>query len=180
MYFRIAALAAYLVTRVAEICIHRSNYRVLRKAGAEELIPKLMRRYYLHSLLIIPASIIERMVVGVEPSPMAVQLGLVALSIGLLLRIWAIASLGTQWSMRCLALTNMRALSSGPYRFLENPEYLSRLIDGAGMCVVLGGRVVPLLYVIVQLVIQRCITTVEGRQLIELSHPLRNSRQSPA
>ena len=180
MYFRIAALAAYLVTRVAEICIHRSNYQVLRRAGAEELIPKLMQRYYLHSLLILPASMIECMFTGFDPPARAVQLGLAALAIGAMLRIWAIASLGIQWSMRCLALANMRARSVGPYRFFANPEYLSRLIDGVGICVVLGGCFIPLVYVIIQLVMQRRITNVEGRQLLEHSHSLGLSQQSPA
>lgn len=173
-------MAAYLVTRVAELCIHRSNYRILRLAGAEELIPKLMRRYYLHSILIVPAAFIEQKILQVGPPALAVQLGLVALAVGVLLRIWVIASLGTQWTMRCLALANLRARSTGPYRFFDNPEYLSRLIDGVGMCVVLGGRIVPLLYVIIQLALQRQITAVEGRQLTEVSYAVRSSRQSPA
>jgi methyltransferase len=178
--FRIAALAAYLVTRVAEVCIHRSNYRILREAGAEELIPKLMRRYYLYSLLIIPASIGERLVVGQDPPARAALIGLVALAVGVLLRTWAIGSLGTLWSMRCLALPGLRALRVGPYRFLDNPEYISRLIDGVGISVVLGGRVVPFLYVLLSLSLQRGITNIEARQLLELSHPPRHPHQSPA
>jgi methyltransferase len=178
--FRIAALAAYLVTRVAEVCIHRSNYRILREAGAEELIPKLMRRYYLYSLLIIPASIGERLVVGQDPPARVVLIGLVALAVGVLLRTWAIGSLGTLWSMRCLAVPGLRALRVGPYRFLDNPEYISRLIDGVGISVVLGGSVVPFLYVLLSLSLQRGITNIEARQLLELSHPPRRPHQSPA
>lgn len=180
MDFRIAALAAYLVTRAAELTIHRANYRVLRKAGAEELIPQLMRRYYLYSFIIIPAAWLECQLLQREPPLMAVQVGLTMMAGAVMLRAWAISSLGVRWTMRCLALPGMRATGIGPYRYLDSPEYLSRLIEGVGLGLLLGGRITLICFVILLVALQRRITRIETRQLVELSHTIPQYRQTAA
>src|SRR5262249_15272244 len=110
------------------------------------------------------------------PPTEAVLGGLAAMAAGTLLRLWAIQSLGSLWTMRCLAIPGLRPRRVGPYRILDNPEYISRLIDGLGLAVVLGGLLVPLLYLFAMLALHRRTTEIEARQLVELSHPLRRPR----
>lgn len=180
MDFRIAALVAYFVTRAAELTIHRANYRLLRKAGAEELIPQLMRRYYIYSLLVVPVSWIEYLLIKQAPPSIAIQIGLVMMASAVLLRTWAISSLGVRWTMRCLALPGVRATGVGPYRYLDSPEYLSRLVEGVGVGLMLGGRISLVAFVLLLSVLQRRITRIESRQLMELSHSIPRYYQTVA
>jgi methyltransferase len=61
-------------------------------------------------------------------------IGLLALSS--VLRWWAIDSVNSLWTYRCLAHPQMRHYALGPYRFLSHPEYFSRILDLASLSII--------------------------------------------
>jgi len=86
-------------------------------------------------------------------------------------RHWAIRSLGRLWSKRCVFIPGMPHIRSGPYRFVANPEYLSRLLDGIGLCLVLGATTVIIPYALSVILMSYRIVKTEVRQIREVSVP---------
>ena len=84
------------------------------------------------------------------------------------MRYWAISSLGTLWSMRCITLPGLRAVNAGPYRFMNNPEYISRVIDGVGVSLLTGSKITGLTYIVLSAILVRKMNAMEQRQLSEL------------
>lgn len=172
------AVTAYLLSRLAEYRIHRANYRQLSRAGAEELIPKTMQNYYRLTLLCIPLSLIEYVLFSAPVFWEMLILGLLLLSMGLTLRFWAIQTLGPFWSMRCLFIAGAPRVGKGPYRFLKNPEYVSRVMDGVGIGLLLGARWAIAAYLLLICYHSYKIALVERRQLRELTFQARSSQAS--
>ena len=50
-----------------------------------------------------------------------------------LLKYWAVASLGPRWSFRVLVLPGSSLVTSGPYRFLQHPNYVAVLGELVGV-----------------------------------------------
>jgi methyltransferase len=141
------ALLAFVVGRLAEWRIHRKNYEAMRALGAEESSPWVMRGYYLVTVLVVPLAFAEQLWNPGLPAPSMIFLGALLSGVAILVRLWAIRSLGMQWTMSCLAVPGQRRSAAGPYKFLDNPEYLARLIEGSGICILLRAEIALALYV---------------------------------
>lgn len=161
-------LAAFLLGRLAEWRIHRKNYEALRRAGAVELSPTLMRGYYLVTVLVLPGAFLEQALTGALPARWMILVGATLAGVAILLRLWAIRSLGTLWTMRCIAVPGLRHRAVGPYKVIDNPEYLSRLVEGAGICLLLGAEVTLALYVTVTAAYGVYLAGVEREQLAQV------------
>ncbi len=166
--FSLIVVGAYLLNRYAERRISVGNYKILKSAGGEELGPNLLKKYYLVCLLVFPCALIEQSLLAPRIFKEMLLLGLFLIFSGHMLRYWAISSLGTHWSMRCIALPGLRAVNTGPYRYLNNPEYISRIMDGVGICLLSGSKITGLAYVVISAVLIRKMNAMEQRQLSEL------------
>jgi protein-S-isoprenylcysteine O-methyltransferase Ste14 len=56
---------------------------------------------------------------------------------GIVLRRWAIATLGRFYSRRVRTLTDHRVVTTGPYRFVRHPAYTGVIVAHTGMTLVL-------------------------------------------
>jgi methyltransferase len=54
------------------------------------------------------------------------------------LRYWAIASLGDRWSTRVLVPPDEEPSTTGPYRYLDHPNYVAVVVELAALPVALG------------------------------------------
>jgi isoprenylcysteine carboxyl methyltransferase (ICMT) family protein YpbQ len=167
----------FAASRLAEWRVHQRNYRVLMAAGAEERAPLLAKLYYATHWLLVPAALLEQLLLHPAVSRMMLTGGLVAIAGALALRVWSIQSLGGLWTMRCLALPGLRERALGPYRWIRNPEYLSRLIDGIGICLVLGSQITLLAYLILTLALNRRLSALEKDQLLTAAEARPSWRQ---
>ncbi len=177
--FSLIVACAYLLNRFAEWRISIGNYKILKKAGGEELGSNLLKKYYLVCLLVFPCSLVEQIVLAPRIFKEMLLLGLFLIMSGHMLRYWAISSLGTLWSMRCIALPGLRAVNAGPYRYLNNPEYISRVMDGVGICLLTGSKATGLVYLVVSSVLVRRMNAMEQRQLSELSSGFSHLHRQP-
>lgn len=165
----ILTLVAFVVGRLAEWSLHRRNYAMLRAMGADEQAPWAMRGYYAVTVLVVPAAFLEFYLAPSMPSRGMLMLGGMMAGIAILLRFWAIRSLGVLWTMRCIALPGMRPRALGPYRIVNNPEYLSRLIEGAGVCLLIGAEITLTVYVVLSTVYGLYLAELERQQLANLA-----------
>jgi methyltransferase len=167
--FSLIVVGVYFFNRYAECRISANNYKILKNAGGEELGSSLLKKYYLLCLFVFPLALIEQ---GVMMPPIykeMLRLGLLLILMGHLLRYWAIFSLGTLWSMRCITLPGLCAVNAGPYRYMNNPEYISRFMDGVGISLLTGSKFTGLIYIVLSAILVRKTNTLEQRQLSELS-----------
>ncbi len=176
-----ALILAYLLTRLAEYRIHRVNYDFLIFAGGEEILAKRMRIFYFVGFLAIPLTFVDYYwrVKGGHSAvvvPTSLQMSGLALILGaLVLRLWAMRSLGHRWSMRCVFVSGYPRTASGPYKFINHPEYLSRYCEGIGFCLYLGSLLAAGVFTLVFWLAARAVVAWELRQLRALSVDLRES-----
>jgi len=163
-----ATVCAVIFGRIAEVRVHKQNYPLMKAAGAEELQPKFMKQYYLFSFLVLPFAIIENIVFSPEIFKEMWLGGILLLILGQLLRLWAIMTLGTYWSMACLSLKSIVEVKGGPYRYLKNPEYLSRFLDLTGLCLIFGAKLTFIISTFFLIGLTLHIISVEQRQLREI------------
>jgi methyltransferase len=163
-----AVITAFAMSRIAEYRVHTGNYSLLIDAGAEELQPRFMKQYYRLTLLIVPFAMIEHFAYETPIFKEMLIGGLFFMAFGLSLRLWSIHVLGTFWSMRCLSLRGITKVKAGPYRFFNNPEYLSRMFDAVGICLIFGAQVTGLTCLTLLTMMTLKIATVEKRQIREV------------
>lgn len=177
--FGFIVLTGYLLNRWAESRISQKHYVILKSAGGEELDPLLLKKYYLLHLLIFPAAIAEQWIFAQSVFREMLLGGLFLIISGHLIRYWAINSLGNLWSMHCIGLPGLRPLNSGPYKYLNNPEYLSRVLDGVGIALLTGARLSAVLFIVINILTVRKINSLEQRQLAELGYEFPGKHQQP-
>jgi methyltransferase len=112
-------LGLVALQRLGELVLAARNTRDLRAAGAIELDAKgyplfvLLHAAWLASLaLFVPAS---------APAAWPLLAVFAVLQLG---RLWVIASLGRHWTTRLIVLPGRPLARSGPYRFINHPNYL--------------------------------------------------------
>lgn len=114
-----ALVALLVVQRLAELVLARRNHRALLARGAIEVGERHYRAFLaLHAgwLLALPVAIDPRTSVSI---PWLFVFGLLQCG-----RFWVIATLGTRWTTRVMVLPGAMRIRSGPYRFVDHPNYL--------------------------------------------------------
>lgn len=73
------------------------------------------------------------------PAPVVwLVLGLIVAWVGMLLRLWAVLTLGGSFTTRVVVRPEQRLVTTGPYRLVRHPSYLGLLILFLGLGVGLG------------------------------------------
>lgn len=130
----IAALAAQ---RLGELAWSKRNERRLRARGAVEY----GRSHYPVMVALHVGWLASMLVESRRPSQ--VPRALRAAGVGVFvaaqpLRYWAIASLGDRWSTRVFVPPNEPAVTTGPYRRLDHPNYVAVVAELAAAPLMLG------------------------------------------
>lgn len=164
------ALLATALVAVGEWRVHSYNYDYLKTVEGEELIPLLMRRYYLMIALFPAIAFLSSRLL--PDALVAFELPLVGITLVILsfiVRVWSMRVLGRLWSQRCLYVAGMPRVASGPYRFIRHPEYTARAFEGIGFLLFFGLNPLSVLLFGRSLFYLARIMKVESRQLYELS-----------
>lgn len=148
------------VQRLGELALAARNTRRLRAAGAVELDSRgyplfvLLHAAWLGSLaLFVPAS----------AAPSSLLLGVfAALQLG---RLWVIASLGCNWTTRLIVLPGRPLVTSGPYRFLNHPNYLIVIVEIAVLPLAFGAPAIAAVFSPANLGLLAWRVTLEERAL---------------
>jgi methyltransferase len=132
-----AAVAVVAVQRLGELAWSKRNERRLRARGAVEY----GRSHYPAMVALhagwLASMIIESRRTGAAPRVVR-GLALGAFVAAQPLRYWAIASLGDRWSTRVLVPPDEEPSTTGPYRYLDHPNYVAVVVELAALPVALG------------------------------------------
>lgn len=147
----VVALAILIAgERVLELRLADRNRKVMLARGAEES----GRGHYrfvvlLHSLWFV-AWIVEAVWRGPNLHPLWLT-WLVLFLLAEVLRYWCIKTLGVHWNTRILVLPGAPAVHSGPYRFLNHPNYVAVVIDLFSVPMIFNAWVTALVFTILNL-----------------------------
>jgi protein-S-isoprenylcysteine O-methyltransferase Ste14 len=158
-----------------EARLSQRHLQGLAQGTISERCPRLAKLFYRFPFLFAPLAFWEFMQSS-EGQGMAetwvasvpAKLPLIAMGLligGYALRMFAIRSLGTLWTNRCLAVAGMERIVSGPYKYLRHPEYVGRIMEGLGLCLFLGSYVTAFFYVVTASIVAFQLATHENQLL---------------
>jgi methyltransferase len=130
--FSAGVLALVTIERLAELVLARRNTQRLLARGAREaapghypLIVALHAAWLAGLWLVAPFRPIHWLWLGVFGAAQ-------------ILRVWVIATLGGRWTTRIIVLPDAPLVRTGPYRFLDHPNYVVVVIEIATLPLAFG------------------------------------------
>lgn len=114
-----AVVGLLVVQRLAELVLARRNHRALLARGAIEV----GERHY-KAFVTLHAGWLLALLVTIDPRTSVSIPGLFVFGLLQCGRLWVIATLGTRWTTRVMVLPGATRIRSGPYRFVDHPNYL--------------------------------------------------------
>jgi methyltransferase len=85
------------------------------------------------------------------------------------LRYWAILSLGESWNTKILVVPGAKPVRSGPYRYLNHPNYVVVVVEILAFSLIFGAWLTALAFTLLNAVVLRVRIREENRALGELA-----------
>ena len=164
----IVAVVLVALQRLLELVLARRNERRARARGAVER----GRGHYplivgLHSLWLV-----STLVEGLLRGPVFPVYWPAALALFLLvqpLRYWAILSLGESWNTKVLVVPGAKSVRSGPYRYLNHPNYVVVFVEILTFPLIFGAWLTALVFTLLNAAVLRLRIREEDRALREMA-----------
>jgi len=143
-----ALLVLVAVPMLLEARVARRNERVLRTKGAREPpddVFAIMRIAY-------PVCFLAMITEGWYRARGVDELTVIGVTIFVaakLLKYWAIAALGARWSFRVLVPPESSLVTSGPYRYVQHPNYVAVVGELVGVALAAPAPLTGLLAIVV-------------------------------
>jgi methyltransferase len=118
MWVGVAVLAFVTLERLAELLLSQRNTKRLLARGAYEVAPE----HYPFLVLLHASWLALLWVFGPGPPIELVPLAIFALL--QVARVWVISTLGERWTTRIVILPGAPLVTTGPYRWVNHPNYL--------------------------------------------------------
>ncbi len=152
-----------VLQRLVELVIARRNHRALAARGAIEF----GRRHY-PVLVAVHAGWLLALLGTIDPqTPVSIPLlaVFVMLECG---RVWVVVTLGSRWTTRIMVLPGARRIRSGPYRYVDHPNYLIVCGEIAVVPLMFGAWTLAVIASALNLLALRTRILVENKALAEV------------
>ena len=136
----LAILGFVTLQRLAELALSQHNLKKLLARGAYEVAPE----HYPFLVLLHASWLAVLWVFG--PGPPVHLIPLVLFVLLQLARVWVIATLGERWTTRIIVLPEAPLATSGPYRWVNHPNYLIVIGEIAILPLVFGLPMVAIVF----------------------------------
>ena len=136
----LAILGFVTLQRLAELALSQQNMKKLLARGAYEVAPE----HYPFLVLLHASWLAVLWVFG--PGPPVHLIPLVFFVLLQLARVWVIATLGERWTTRIIVLPGAPLVTSGPYRWVNHPNYLIVIGEIAILPLVFGLPMVAIVF----------------------------------
>ena len=136
----VVILALVTLQRLAELALSWRNTKRLLSRGAREVAPG---HYPL--LVLLHAGWLASLWLLVPGRPFQIM-PLILFGLLQLARVWVIATLGDRWTTRIIVLPGAPLVRSGPYRWVDHPNYLIVIGEIALLPLAFGLPVVAIVF----------------------------------
>lgn len=158
-------LLAVALERLVELVISKRNAAaIFERGGSEHGQGHFPVMVFLHTA-IFPAAFLEAWLMD-RPwrLELAVAMGVLIL-LTMILRYWAIRSLGVHWNTRVIVLPDAEIVAGGPYRWIRHPNYLAVIVELAAMPLFHGAWITAVVFGVANLFLLRHRIRVEEAAL---------------
>ena len=159
MWEGFAVLAFVTLQRLAELALSQRNTRRLLARGGYEVAPG----HYPFLVTLHAAWLAVLWIFG--PGPPIEIVPLILFAILQLGRLWVIATLGERWTTRIIVLPGAPLVTTGPYRWVNHPNYLIVIGEIAVLPLVFGLPMVSILFSVLNGLLLWVRITCENRAL---------------
>lgn len=129
----VVLVLAVAVQRLAEVRISHRHVRALKARGAvEHAAHQMPVMVALHGLWLI-SCLTEPLLVERRVVPLISAAALAFLLAGQALRWWARRALGPRWTVPIITLPGAPRVTTGPFRYLNHPNYLGVVVEIAAL-----------------------------------------------
>jgi methyltransferase len=159
------------VERLAELVVsHRNAAWSLAQGGRETGRAHYTVMVVLHTGLLV-GMLVEAWVRRPEV-PALLAGSMLALAVAAqVLRWWCITTLGRRWNTRVIVVPGLPLVRSGPYRFLDHPNYVAVVVEGVALPLVHGAWVTAVVFTVANAALLRVRLRVENEALATLASP---------
>jgi len=155
----LAILGFVTLQRLAELILSQRNTKRLLARGAYEVAPE----HYPFLVLLHATWLAVLWFFGPGPPIHLIPLALFAiLQLG---RVWVISTLGERWTTRIIVLPGAPLVTSGPYRWVNHPNYLIVIGEFAVLPLVFGLPMVAIVFSLLNAAILAVRIKAENRAL---------------
>ena len=155
----LAILGFVTLQRLAELILSQRNTKRLLARGAYEVAPE----HYPFLVLLHATWLAVLWFFGPGPPIHLIPLALFAiLQLG---RVWVISTLGERWTTRIIVLPGAPLVTSGPYRWVNHPNYLIVIGEFAVLPLVFGLPMVAIVFSLLNAAILAVRIKSENRAL---------------
>ena len=163
-FFTVLVLAVG-VERLAELRVSRRNAAWSLDRGGFEV----GRGHYpvmvlLHSGMLV-GMLVEAWLVRPRVTPAFAAVMLVLVLASQCLRWWCIGTLGRRWNTRVIVVPGLPLVRSGPYRFLDHPNYVAVVVEGAALPLVHAAWVTAVVFTVANVALLTVRLRVENAAL---------------
>ena len=167
-------LTFLLVQRVSELLLAKRNERVARVKGAVEYDEKGYKVIVLMHIFFFISLISEYILLARTLSNFWVPL-LILFIIAQILRYWAISTLGYYWNTKILVTPNTSPIRTGPYKYLNHPNYLSVILEIAVIPLIFSCYITSMIFTLLNLVLlkrrmrieEQALSTMKSRDIVQ-------------
>jgi len=163
MWPGIALLAFVTLQRLVELVLSNRNTRRLLARGAVEIAPG----HYPFIVAVHAGWLAALWLLGPGPPIEIAPLFLFALL--QMARMWVIATLGERWTTRIIVLPGVPLIRTGPFRYVDHPNYLIVICEIAVLPLVFGLWQVALIFSLLNAIVLTIRIRAENRALGRLS-----------
>jgi methyltransferase len=155
----VAILGFVTLQRLAELALSQRNMKKLLARGAYEVAPE-----HYPFLVTLHASWLA-VLWFFGPGPPIEIVPLILFALLQLGRMWVIATLGERWTTRIIILPGAPLVTSGPYRWVNHPNYLIVIGEFAVLPLVFGLPMVAIVFSLLNAAILAVRIRAENRAL---------------
>lgn len=164
MIFTIVFLLFVILVLVYEIKVERKVKREQEGTVVAKWSYPMMAGSYLILLL---ATTIEYFLIKREINFIITLSGLIIFISGLLLRNWAIHTLGEYFSRHVEIKTQHKLIKEGPYRYVRHPNYLATILKGVGFTLIPNSFYILLYVLLIFIPIRIVRIYLEEKELVK-------------
>ena len=155
----LAILGFVTLQRIAELALSQRNTMKLLARGAYEVAPE----HYPFIVLLHASWLAVLWFFG--PGPPIHIIPLVLFVLLQLARVWVLATLGERWTTRIIVLPGAPLVTSGPYRWVNHPNYLIVIGEFAVLPLVFGLPMVAIVFSLLNAVMLAARIKAENQAL---------------
>jgi len=167
-------LTFLLVQRVSELLLAKRNERIARVKGAVEYDEKGYKVIVLMHIFFFISLISDSILLARTLNNFWVPL-LILFIIAQILRYWAISTLGYYWNTKILVTPNTSPIKTGPYKYLNHPNYLSVILEIAVIPLIFSCYITSMIFTLLNLVLlkrrmrieEQALSTMKSRNIVQ-------------